>query len=666
MRLRLNRPPSPVGVGDVIRGRFVLEAEVGSGGMGRVFRALDLRRQEALDRHPHVAVKVLTHAFRQHPASLVALQREARRAQTLAHPNIISVFDFDREGSLVYLVMEYLRGRTLNDVVTEPGFAGLGLSAAMQIIRPVCDALTFAHDHGIVHSDLKPSNVFLTDDRRVKVIDFGIARAFQHPEAAAGETTLFDAASLRAFSPLYASPELIDGDEADPRDDVFSLACITYELMSGKHPFGRTSAAVARGRSQPLDRPPGLTGLQWSALRKSLAFSRIDRTATVASFLADLDSRPGRQGLRSPMAKRTAGAATSLADLRRGLIRKHLRLLAAAGALAVALTTGLVWQNQAPTSRDVPKRAAGPADVPLSLVPEAGEAEAATATHPPVNGSDEVPPPIAGNEAAPSLSLSSPDAASETTADRQPAADEAASSPPSPFRDCSQCPEMVVIPAGRFVMGAPATDPDAEPEEKPQRDVVNDKAFALGRYEITEREWEACAEASICSNASPASAPASADLPKTHVSWQGAKTFVGWLSSKTGQSYRLPTEAEWEYAARAGTQGRYPWGQQIGENNANCRACGGPIAGKRTSPVGSFAPNGFGLFDMVGNVWEWTTNCGDKRRDGGAGLTTCAHRIVRGGSWANSASAVRVTQRLSVPADIREDNVGFRVVRDLP
>ena len=109
--------PSPVGVGDVIRGRFVLEAEVGSGGMGRVFRALDLRRQEARTGILTWPSRCLTHAFRQHPASLVALQREARRAQTLAHPNIISVFDFDREGSLVYLVMEYLRGRTLNDIL---------------------------------------------------------------------------------------------------------------------------------------------------------------------------------------------------------------------------------------------------------------------------------------------------------------------------------------------------------------------------------------------------------------------------------------------------------------------------------------------------------------------------------------------------------------------
>ena len=325
--------PRSVGVGDVIRDRFVLEAELGAGGMGRVFKALDLRRQEARDRHPHVAVKLLTQSFRQHPASFVALQREARRAQTLAHPNIISVFDFDRVGSLVYLIMEYLCGHTLNDILLQPGFSGLGFQNAMQIIGPVGQALTFAHDHGIVHSDLKPSNIFLTDDGRVKVIDFGIARAFRLPDAADGDATLFDASSLRAFSPLYASPELIDGDEADPRDDVFSLACITYELVSGKHPFGRRSAAIARSISHEPQKLVNLSRPQWGALRKGLSFSRAERTASVEGLLTGLNPRPRRTNRRPagknawlPGAIRTAAAGRFFARLDPRTAAKHLRL----------------------------------------------------------------------------------------------------------------------------------------------------------------------------------------------------------------------------------------------------------------------------------------------------------------------------------------------------
>ena len=165
----------------------------------------------------------------------------------------------------------------------------------MQIIGPVGQALTFAHDHGIVHSDLKPSSIFLADDGRVKVIDIGIARAFRLPDAADGDATLFDASSLRAFSPLYASPELIDGDEADPRDDVFSLACITYELISGKHPFGRRSAAVARSISQEPQKLVNLSRAHWGALRKGLSFSRAERTASIEVFLLTVSPAPGRK-----------------------------------------------------------------------------------------------------------------------------------------------------------------------------------------------------------------------------------------------------------------------------------------------------------------------------------------------------------------------------------
>ena len=291
----LSQPsPRSVGVGDIIRDRFVLEEELGSGGMGRVFKALDLRRQEAQDRHPHVALKLLTPSFRQHPASFMALQREAKRAQTLAHPNIIRIFDFDRDGNLVYLVMEYLRGHTLKSLLDPPGFSGLSLDETMQIIRPVGQALTFAHDHGIVHSDLKPGNIFLTDDGRVKVIDFGIARAFRRAGAANGEATVFDSSVLRAFSPRYASPEMIDGDEADPRDDIFSLACITYEMLSGNHPFGGKSAAFARGKERMPEKPPGLSGPQWRALSSALEFDRLKRTPSVEEMMRDFPAASGR------------------------------------------------------------------------------------------------------------------------------------------------------------------------------------------------------------------------------------------------------------------------------------------------------------------------------------------------------------------------------------
>jgi formylglycine-generating enzyme required for sulfatase activity len=304
--------------------------------------------------------------------------------------------------------------------------------------------------------------------------------------------------------------------------------------------------------------------------------------------------------------------------------------------------------------------------------PVASETKAETLHDQLVPGDEEGQTASAEGEAAPSPDAPAPDAgaiplpdsptdgASQQPADGQPAESEAADPPVTSFRDCDECPEMVVVPAGRFTMGAPSTDLDAEPQEKRQREVAIDKGFALGRYEVTVKQWQACAEDGACRTDPRAAATDFLDYPKTHVNWRDARAFVRWLERKTEQKYRLPTEEEWEYAARAGTVTRYPWGDEIGQNNANCRDCGAEMGGQGTAPVGSFAPNAFGLSDMAGNVWEWTAACG-KSASG-----TCTQRIVRGGSWDNSASAVRVSQRKSVGASIREDIVGFRVARDIP
>jgi predicted Ser/Thr protein kinase len=166
------------GVGDTLNGRFVLEECLGVGGMGTVYKALDLRKLEASDRNPYIAIKVLNVQFRGQPKSLIALQREARKAQTLAHRNIVTVYDFDRDGPMVYLTMEYLSGKPLSRVLRAPGFTGMLCAQALPIIAGMSNALAYAHERGFVHCDFKPANVFLTDTGEVKVIDFGIARVF--------------------------------------------------------------------------------------------------------------------------------------------------------------------------------------------------------------------------------------------------------------------------------------------------------------------------------------------------------------------------------------------------------------------------------------------------------------------------------------------------------
>lgn len=279
-------PERMKGVGDTLNNRFVLEECIGFGGMGTVYKALDLRKLEASDRKPYIAIKVLNVQFRGHPKSLIALQREARKAQALAHPNIVSVYDFDRDGPMVYLTMEYLKGKALSQVLRAPGFAGMPYPDVLRIVTGMGNALAYAHGRGFVHCDFKPGNVFLTDSGNVKVIDFGIARVFQKTEEDV-DVTVFDPGSLGALTPAYASPEMLEHLDPDPRDDIYALACIAYELLTGRHPFNGVSALQARGAGMKPQRPAGLARGPWHALKCGLALERNARTPTVERFLHD-------------------------------------------------------------------------------------------------------------------------------------------------------------------------------------------------------------------------------------------------------------------------------------------------------------------------------------------------------------------------------------------
>ncbi|MFO1120636.1 MAG: serine/threonine-protein kinase, partial [Rhodospirillales bacterium] len=289
-----------IAVGDLIRQRFVLEKELGRGGMGRVFKALDRIRQEAQDREPYVAIKILDESLQNQPIFFMGMQREAKKAQKLNHPNIVRVYDFDRDGPHIFLVMEYLAGKSLDDVIAQGKSANLSLGKILFIIRSVAAALEFAHKHGIVHLDLKPKNVFLTDEGQVKVIDFGIARAIKNPKVPADDKTVFDPRTLGALSPSYASPQMIDGVDPDARDDIFSLGCVAYELIAGRHPFDRVPATRARAEGREPVRPAGLSNRQWAGLKRALSFDRKMRTSSIANFIADLSA--GERSLpRAPL-----------------------------------------------------------------------------------------------------------------------------------------------------------------------------------------------------------------------------------------------------------------------------------------------------------------------------------------------------------------------------
>jgi predicted Ser/Thr protein kinase len=281
----LAQPPVALITGSVIKGRFMLEQQIGRGGMGLVFSAIDRRKQEARDPNPRIAIKVLYGDFQRHQDSLMALQREARKAQTLAHPNVVTVFDFDRDGPTVYMTMELLRGRSLDAVIREVRGRGVGRKAAMPIIRGIAEGLAYAHRKGIVHSDLKPGNVFVLEDGTPKLLDFGIARAV--PSATA-EKDVFDAGSLGAYTEPYATQEMVEGADPHPADDVYALALIACELIAGEHPYLRNSAAKARSLGLKPRIPKELTRRECRVIEGALAFERSKRPKDAAAFVSQL------------------------------------------------------------------------------------------------------------------------------------------------------------------------------------------------------------------------------------------------------------------------------------------------------------------------------------------------------------------------------------------
>ncbi len=286
---RLNQgAKEELGIGSILKDRFILEEILGQGGMGMVYMARDFRKEETHDREPYVAIKVLAKEFQEHPKSIIALQREAKKAQKLAHPNIITVYDFDRDGDNVFMTMEFLEGEPLNQIIQKARLQPLEQNKAISIIIQMSRALAYAHTHGIVHSDFKPGNVFVTKSDTVKVLDFGIARAAKLPEQQGVDETVFDAGTLGALTPVYASKEMLIGDDPDPRDDIYGLAVVAWQLLTGHHPFNKlpaTNAQVANLKPTGIERLPRSIR---KALVHALAFEREERTADAGQFLQEI------------------------------------------------------------------------------------------------------------------------------------------------------------------------------------------------------------------------------------------------------------------------------------------------------------------------------------------------------------------------------------------
>lgn len=344
-----HRAPT-VDVGNVLQGRFKLTEMVGEGGMSRVYKAIDLRRVEARSQDPYIAVKVLTVSFSDYFGSIATLHREAHKLQSLTHPNIVRVIDCDRDGQTVFMTMEFLAGVSLHRKLQ----MGIAREQAVEIVAAMGSALEFAHRTRIVHGDLKPGNVIITDSGDTKVIDFGIARFLARPkegqkEDASGEREPWEV--LNALTPPYASPEMLEDKEPDPRDDVYALACIAYEVLTGRHPFERAASTQARDNGMRPMRREGLTGRQFKAVLGGLQFDRSKRTPSAQRFIDEFCGARSRKPVQVAAIVAIAAVAIAGVYFARQPLERSAREVA-----GPALTAGTVFRDcpTCPLMRVVP------------------------------------------------------------------------------------------------------------------------------------------------------------------------------------------------------------------------------------------------------------------------------------------------------------------------
>ncbi len=584
--------------------------------------------------------------------------QEGHALATFHHPNIVRVLHYFETHNTAYLVMEYEQGQSLANILKIGGT--LTEAEIMAILPPLLEGLQAVHEAGFLHQDIKPGNIYLRDKNHTPVLlDFGAARyALGHLRRDV----------MAIVTPGYAPFEQsqIKGPQG-PWTDIYALGAVLYRTIAGKTPvevLERIDAIKRRKEPDPLVPAIKIAGKHVSehllqGIDWALQIAEEDRPQTVQQWAKALLPKKSYKSLNLykvyPYPAPTtggffnqwvfAGMIVAMIGLSVGYVFYTEQRL----TLLQQQTFKLQKLQQSAADEAVVQKALEKTQQQLEEVLSARQTEQWRLAQ------------LQSEKAALQQLLGKTQWQLEQA---EKARDKA--QPGSLIRDRlqegSHGPEMVVIPAGRFRMGD--IQGSGDDNEQPVH-WASVESFAIGRYEVTFAEYDRFAEAT--GRKKPDDESWGRGLrPVINVSWYDATAYAQWLSQQTGHLYRLPTETEWEYAARAGTVTPYWWGDKIEPNLAHCKGCG--TKWDKTSPVSSFAANPFGLYDMSGNVREWACSEYEDRYRGKEQLCinrqkSASYRVERGGSWAHSPKYLRVSSRYWSRPENRYNNVGFRVVR---
>jgi formylglycine-generating enzyme required for sulfatase activity len=667
----------------LLQNRYLVEAMLGQGGMGAVYKAVDQRFGSTVAlKQMLVDGEVLRRAF----------QREAQLLNGLRHGALPVVIDYFTEEEDAFLVMQYIPGEDLAGLLEKRG----GPFAVEEVLMwgdQLLDALDYLHNHQppVIHRDIKPQNLKLTERGQIILLDFGLAK---------GSALLSDdsgSVSVLGYTPSYAPFEQVQGAGTGPRSDLYSLAATLYHLLTGVTPVDALTRTAAMVDSQPDPLQPAnalnreVSASVAAVLEQAMALTREQRPASAAEMrkaLREASYRPlynaqetramradeatvlgvaasGRtpapqtapQTARSNVTQSAITAAsapaktsTSTAPAPPAASKRWLMIGSLIALLVIAAVAIVVWRNT--RDKTVAVVPAPPAATPAAApaVPSPGELAAKAFAFDMVTV--DAKGGITGHSRGEAKYFTENLGAGVTL-------------------------DMNLIPGGTFLMGSPETEKARFGEEGPQHNVEL-PPFYMGKFEVTQAQWRAVAglpKIKLDLNSSPSNFEG-VDRPVQNVSWEEAREFCDRLSKKTGKSYRLPSETEWEYACRAGTQTPFYYGQTLTAELANYDGRepyeGGPRGEfrKQTAPVGKTGyANAFGLYDMHGNLWEWTA---DPWHDGYNGAPpdgsvwesggNTSLRVVRGGGWNRPANHCRSAYRLKIAPEKRYDVIGFRIV----
>ncbi len=462
-------------------------------------------------------------------------------------------------------------------------------------------------------------------------------------------------------------------------------ACRDNPLPAGARTASRGLVPISTGSSTLVaySTSPGMTASDGSGNNSPYTAALVRVLKQTDVQIPDLFNQVGAEVLRStggaqvpwnsntpiwPPIQLAGGASAIPSPLPEGGALGELRIEVSPADAQVYIDGALVGEGSqtlrslpANTTREVEARRSGYQPHAIRAYIKAGEATSVRLALGPLVAAEPKPAPATAAVSPPAGPLS---------AASLPAAPAAGQPYRRPLRSGGEGPEMVVLPGGRFVMGSPEREEGRYPDEGPQRDVTV-RSFAMGVTEVTFADWDRCVSAGGCKQRPEDEGWRRGNRPVINVSWDDAQEYARWLSGETGRKYRLPSEAEWEYAARGGTSSAYWWGNEIGRNRANCVGCESRWDNKQTAPVKSFAANPFGLYDTAGNVWEWVSDCYKDSYQGAPSdgrsveASGCEMRVLRGASWYSRPSWLRSALRLGNGPSSRSDSIGFRLAEDL-